>query len=228
MRNFFTVYHEDFDSNLQFWIAVFLSNLSFVSVAIYLVVYAHLLFLNFGIAATLLKALFLKWTQLYQMINGIAKQTHPLFNSKAYCQFRREFVRTLLFFASVNRMYGAMFLAFILVFCPVNCFFSVWIVSGSLDLHAELLMGFFCVHLYALLFAVHLMYARCIELIRRPCRPLMHIMAQKDKQIGLRTRLRLKLQIADLLSRKRYGFTYGHFGLVTMTAFFKVIFEIGN
>lgn len=138
-------------------------------------------------------------------------------------RFKIAFVQTLQSVLLSNRTYGVLLLIFLLTNCPMNVWMIMWLLFGQwsgMDV-------FFVVTLTAGqvfgMFGLHLLMTLYSSAIHWPGRLLIRQSVQKQCMVGdLRARLCLAYCIEVVHTRNRYGFTYGKFGLVTLSTFAKV------
>ena len=99
-----------------------------------------------------------------------------------------------------------------------------WLLEGELSLVAKCCVYFWIIYVCNFLFIIHLQLAYCTKYIHRPAKLLLQYVARHPRpdQMDLHTRMRMVHEIYTLHAKKRYGFTYGHYGLVSMFAFTKV------
>lgn len=192
--------------------------------------------INFTLTITLLRAVFIKFKQineklLFRISPTCSKNRNLIaaisFDLMRFIGFRRQFTETLVFFFAVNRKYGKTFLAFLIAFVPINVVFSMWILQDSVVYYGKVFVYFWTLYFSLFLFGIHLILAFCTKHIHRPAKPLLSLAAsnQECRGFSMRTRIKLANCIAALHTKRRYGFTYGVFGLVTISAFVKVIYN---
>lgn len=148
--------------------------------------------------------------------------------TRNFANFRKHYVATLVYFVAVNRVFGKLYLANLACLMPVNVLTSVYMLIGS-DQHLgnRFIVYFWIVYFCNYLFVMHLLLAQCTKCIHRPGKRLLRIAAMPDDggsrpRMGIRCRIGIDSCIAVVHTKKKYGFTYGPFGLVSMMAFTKV------
>lgn len=228
---------------------------------------SHVFTICFSCAFSLVTIFFIKMRQLTGELNHIIKQfsVDKTINNKSqktnaieegqsyflYSKFRASFRQTLILFLQTNRMYGRLFLATFLVFCPMNVFFAHWLLNGHVPSENQIFMAFFTVYQANLIFLLHLLLAHCTVVLHRPKSQFIRLyititfsafvqntQLQKlsslenfpsttgkikyKKYAHFRRLLRLSLDAELLNTDNRYGWTYGNFGLISLKAFAKV------
>lgn len=242
MRGFFLVHFHTLWSPPVGYPWVFLGALAYSHIsgclfAFYFINIFHDLGLCYTLVLCLLRLLQLKLRNVTAILNscisgGVSgtKIGRSPFNSAKFSHFRFEFVHSLLLFFEVNRMFGPLFLSHLLGMLPLSLVFGVWLIQGeTLSLTASIVLYAWELFIANFLFVLHLLFARATKRIHRPAKPLLAFAARnqfwaKHQQMPTKTQVHLACQIATLHTKKRYGFTYGSFGLVSMMAFFKVNF----
>lgn len=191
----------------------------------YFLAYCHTAAINFTCTTTLVKVIFLKLNQCYAILQKLSsgkKHFRPI----AYLYFRSQFSHTLVYFFKVNALYGRTFFAYLLAFVPINVALSVWAIQNEGTLTGQIVLISTSVSVSNLLFVIHLLLAMCSPKLHRPRKQLLSLMAQSSLSHKFKmpkiTRFRLLHQIYVLHTKRPYGFTYGSFGLVSLSAFAKV------
>lgn len=163
---------------------------------------------------------------LRKLSNG---QTNP----KKYLTYRTSFVKTLLYFFTINQVYGPIFLACFLVVGFLSIMITLYlVVFNRMKFEQFLFLLIVVIYTMLIIFGIHWHLAKCIRCIHRPGWWLFKLMTQINCKTGL-IRVKIKLLI-DLLTfnvlqtNRFYGFTYGHFGLISMMAFTKVCLKTSN
>lgn len=181
---------------------------------------AHVTTLNFACSLSLLMIFYLKAKENFSKLSAFSKE---MFQVVVFLAIRKRIVQNLQFFFEINRMYGKTFLVCMVIYCPVNTLFTVWLTHGKVQLQHSFTILFFVIYEFNFLFSIHLLLTYCTRHIHRPAKPYLSLMAENQHRVGLiRTRMKLINDILALSTTHRYGFTYGNFGLISLAAFSKV------
>ncbi|KAH9405728.1 hypothetical protein TYRP_014022 [Tyrophagus putrescentiae] len=134
-------------------------------------------------------------------------------------------VQTVRFVGRFNGHMAKLFLAYLLINCPIN----VWMVMLLLQGHVHGMQAFFFVCLilpqFGTIFALHYVAANFGRHFHKPARLLITIYLANLNKIGhLRARMTLSGLIQTFHCRRRYGLTYGNIALITFKTFTKVKF----
>lgn len=146
------------------------------------------------------------------------KLKHPIYLLR-YC--RRKYIRTMCHFLSIQPIYSLMLLLFIVFTIFLNvCFITLLIKTESARTN-HLAMMFITFLQYFVMIYLHF---EAVKLSQRLSAPLQWFIKKNltIKQCRSRDRIRIALFIDTYHIKKKYGFTYGPFGLVSMDAFIKV------
>jgi hypothetical protein len=220
----FIVNRDHFKSLLTYLLLLAFSHIMAALSALYYIVTCHSLSINISCMITLLRMVFIKFEQCYrQILLPIARPNR--FSLTAYFYFRLKHIETLLFFFKVNKSFGKLFVAYMALALPGHLVLQFSVLRGNKEIQNKILACFFIGYVFLYSFAIHLFLVFSIKHIHRPSKPLLHIMAcnqQRSERVPFGTRLKLCHQIYALHTRRRYGFTYDLFGLVSMIAFIKV------
>lgn len=134
--------------------------------------------------------------------------------------FRRN-VHTLKYLFSINQIYGPLLVMFLVANVPLNCSTLSAIMLGKLNPTIALFTSVLVLGQLTAIFAIHVLTARVSKRLHSPMNQIVGRYVRAGK-CPLRVQLRNALNIQTMQTKKKYGFTYGPFGLVTMSSFFKV------
>lgn len=134
--------------------------------------------------------------------------------------FRRN-VLTMRYLFSTNRFYGPLLLSFLVTCLPMN----ISLLNAILLSKFNRTMTFFASGLYVAqliaILVVHVVTARVSKQLHAPIDDVIGKYIRMYK-CPLRARLQTALNIQTFKTSAKYGITYGPFGLISMSAFFKV------
>ncbi len=179
--------------------------------------YSHQLSICFSTSLTLIIMVYIKIKQSFTVLGQLSRQCRK-FTTKSYTFFRTSYFDALTFFLQTNRAYGHLYLACFLAHCPVNIIINIWLFNGQVTNSFFVIV--FNVHEFLFLFGIHLMLSRCTMHIHQ-VRDWFHLATLR--QPDLYTQIKVSNDIAVINSKNRCGFTYGSFGLISLSAFVKYL-----
>lgn len=181
--------------------------------------YSHQLSICFSTSFALIVMFYIKIKQSFMMLAQLScklTRTSPI--TKSYAFFRRSYFETLTFFLRINRVFGHLYLACFLAHCPINIIINIWLLNGQVA--NSFFVIIFNVHELLFLMGIHLMLSRCTKHIYQ-LRDWFHLATLK--QPTLYTHIKISNDIGAMNSKNRLGMTYGPFGLITLSAFFRYL-----
>lgn len=221
-RSYFDAYLQQINP-IIFYLSLFLFIILLILFGYLLsMLFAHLgiLLLNLGSIAILV--IFIRYWQNRQFLKSILNQ-HKTNRSNSLLKFLRFQRKTLILITSGNRFYGQAFLMFLLASFPINCYLMVELfINGkwSIFLFVGAQQQWICI------FLLHLILAKLNSQIFSSNKPLWSLYNQKCIYIrSVRFTLYLYHFIESMLTKNRYGVSYGRFGLVSMKSFIMVSFK---
>lgn len=179
--------------------------------------YAHQLSICFSTSFALIVMVFIKIKQSFTLLAQLSSQRRTL-TTKSYTFFRSSYFDALTFFQQTNRAFGHLYLACFLAHCPVNIIINIWLFNGQVTNSFFVIV--FNVHELLFLFGIHLMLSRCTMHIHQ-MRNWFHLTTLQ--QPDMYTQIKVSNDIAVINSKNRFGFTYGSFGLISLSAFIKYL-----
>lgn len=221
-RSYFESYLEQINP-----IILYLSLLLFITFLIifgYLLamLFAHLGILLLNLGSISILVIFIRYWQNSQFLKSILDQ-QKTYRSNSLLKFLRFQRKTLILITSGNRFYGQAFLMFLLASFPVNCYLMVELfINGkwSIFLFVGAQQQWICI------FLLHLILAKLNSKVFNSNKPLWKLYCQKCFHFrSIRVNLYLYHFIESMLTKNRYGISYGRFGLVSMKSFIMVSFK---
>lgn len=163
---------------------------------------------------------FLKFTQVNRLLHSSGLNNR--FTLVALNRFTRHHTRTLSLLFEFNRFFGSSLLVFIILNFPQNTYLLMAITMGQFDTFAALIFLNYVLCQYVFIVWFHLLAAMYSERIHRCRKRLFYLSSNKRlHHLTLRGRLRLALYILKFSTCKRYGITYGPYGLMSFKSFAK-------
>lgn len=197
-------------------------------ITLFMAIFYYIYFLSvlLPIAMAQLETFLIK---LRQITASLRKPSHR-FTSIDFAYLKKHHLAVLSPFLDYNRLYGQIFLFFLLINVPINVFFVVTLlVPGDMSPLGQIYIVLYASLQMVCLFLMHLYLIDFSKLFHRPGDFLCCIYARRATKKG---NLRVRLQLADstqaLHTTRRIGLTYGQFGLVTMRSFITFLLLYGK
>ena len=155
------------------------------------------------------------------------KQNNFLWSNFAKYQ---EYIREVMeYFDEYNKLYGWLFLVFILVNYPVSAYLIIYLIYGKVSMLTSAYIGYYSAIQLAGLFAIHYYLVRFSDQFHESGKILLNVMAKSQHKIGhTRARMMCTNAIGEIHTQNRVGITYGRIGLVTIQSFVKVYLVISK
>lgn len=180
--------------------------------------YSHQLSICFSTSFALIVMFYIKMKQNFLLLAQLSCKQLTSTTSKSYSFFRNNYFGTLTFFLQTNWVFGHLYLACFLAHCPVNIIMNIWLINGQVT--NSFFIVVFNVHELLFLMGIHLMLSRCTKHIYQ-LRDWFHLATLK--QPNLHTQIKINNDIGAMNSKNRLGMTYGPFGLISLSAFFRYL-----
>lgn len=154
------------------------------------------------------------------------KQMQEVFNSSKKLKTKllilhRLYVKHLVSCLKSQKMYGNIFLCFVVINYPANCVVVYYIFNISdLVVRFALLLVFMEQIISILLF--HAVIANLNAKLFRIAKQMTSQLVPNNHQFKIKTKLKLNLFVLSVYTKKEYGFRYGNIGQVSMITFLKV------
>lgn len=186
--------------------------------------FTHICILVSSVGLIVLTIYYLRFIQNYAIL--VSQSSLNL----TWCSIERFIVNDLISFTLFfigNSTYGQLFLAFLLVNIPINCFLlNLLLLDPNLDLLTILFVSSFLAHQMIIIFGMHLYVGLFSKKVHKSVRLLHCLMARNSTKSGnFRSRFRLYLTITRLHCKRKYGITYGstqqNIGIITLRSFLK-------
>lgn len=209
-------------SNLPYYFTTFSGIFSIIfhlfqaiSFTLALYSFAHILILGNVFSITAQYILYLKCRQNSRLLCFAGLKLNCLILRL----FKQEMIVLLQYLGALNRIFGPLFIVYLLLNCPMAAYLLGLILYSRLGHQEALLVGVLVLsQLNGILF-IHYSSAALAKALAAPCR-LLHQLAPKVRIAACRRAVgRL---ICQFSSQTPYGLTYGKYGLITMQSFLKV------
>lgn len=107
-----------------------------------------------------------------------AVKANAKFEKQIYDFLKSNFVYVLIYFFSVNKMYGHLFVAQLLIVLPVNIIIAIWCALGyipKLNHLNQVIVISYLVNQFFIIFVLHLILAQSTKIIHRPTGIMFHL-----------------------------------------------------
>ena len=169
---------------------------------------ANCLSVAYSCMSASLMIFYIKMKQITLLLAEISRKRY--ITNRALRRYRRVFGGNLRFFFRINEMFGRLFLASLIVCCPISIVFTLWFVLGYIPLENNFFMCYYIFYQFVYIFVGHLALTICTKLIHRPDRHLLTLLLTSGtQQRSLRQQILLSHDYEALHTSVRYGFTYG-------------------
>ncbi len=225
------IFYEQLSQLSYLKLAFFLFN--FISIQYLALLYLHVLSVVFTLGAMHLYVLTVKLRQLEQAF--LIKQKTSVYYTFFTRRFHFHYVSVLSLFAVYNRLYGMIFILFLVFNCPVNAHIIVSLLysvispasAAAADWPAIPLGRFHLISYLTfqlmMLFRLHFHLATFSSILLRPIWQLHRlVMSRQTRRLRLKLKMCLLLLLQQMLVKentRKVGVTYGPFGQVTMRSF---------
>lgn len=141
--------------------------------------------------------------------------------------YRKAYIKTLLHILSSNKHMRNVFLIFLIVNLPINCYFLLRI-KNSTDLVITIAVGFIFVEQVLVIFGIHWLIASLNAKFNKNIQFFISkfvpnsCFITKLSGVNLVANLKISLFIQTYQTTSKYGFTYGSIGLISLMTFTKV------
>lgn len=197
--------------------AIHLFHILLLDYTIILCTHAPMLVSAFGMAG--LVGLFIRVHQNLEKLRVVRKSFHW----NRIHEFIRNDIQTFELIFLADKTFGPLFLAFIAVNGPLNAYLVMALSVGTQKWPLLVLGVGIAVQQFLCTVGQHLAIGYFTKRLYSSSLLLNSLLVRNQHRVGhFRCKLKLSLAIFRLHSKRRFGFTYGSFGLVTLKTFGKV------
>lgn len=217
--------HQFVNSLLLSMINIIRAELSYLLLIQSLCIYSHSCCLLSIICVSSIKAFMVKYKQMVSMFDDTKwnnrRRRPPLVIQ--YGRFLRINVRMLESIIEGNHFTGDSVFVYSVINFPLNCVFVIAIMSGVIETMYVFFIAVFALSQITCIFFIHLLIVSMNKSIHKPIKRVIH-QSIYDRRLWKFSILKLKIHnyIVAFNTNKKYGYTYGSFGLVSMLSFSKV------
>ena len=197
----------------EFWLIINTINI---------IIYCHACILVANLGTICTRMLYTKFNQLFHLLHKPSK----MFKRNmiiSYKLFIHSFIYELRLMAIWNTSFSNALLVFLIINSPLNGSFVVIILKSGINSTVSILLLMFVIQQFICIFGIHILVASLNEIIHQPVKRMIYLFIH-DRKIEKKIRLKLIIHnyICAFHTKKRYGVTYGSFGLISMFSFAKV------
>src|SRR5699024_1240567 len=113
---------------------------------------------------------------------------------------------------------------FLLVQCPNSSYPIMELLVGRSGY--PLLFVVVCSEQLFAIICIHWLYVQVNQHFRQPNKRLHSLLIHHRSRLATRTNLKLSSHFQQFYTKKRYGFSYGNFGVLSLLSFFKASSEL--
>ena len=141
--------------------------------------------------------------------------------------YKRVYIKTLLYILANNKYMGNVFLIFLVVNFPINCYFLLRIKNSASPM-VKILVSFIFFEQVLVIFGVHWLFASLNSKFNKNIKCYTskfvpnNCFIRRFSCVNFISNLRISLFIQNYHTKRKFGFTYGKFGLISLMAFTKV------
>ena len=139
--------------------------------------------------------------------------------------YRRIYIKTLIYIMKANKYISKIFLAFLIVNLPINCYLYFLLMSANTVIVMIAIILVLIEQVFVIL-VIHWILASFNTQFDKNILNLTKQFFQNNFPLKFSFNLKMSLFIQTFHTKKKYGFTYGKFGIISMLAFTKVRFLV--
>ena len=139
--------------------------------------------------------------------------------------YRRVYIKTLISMLKFNEYLSQIFLVFLIVNMPINCYLNFLLMSSN-NIMVIIILIFVITEQVIVILCIHLALASLNSQFDKNILHLTMQFIQHNSFIKFQLNLKMSLFIQAFLTRKKYGLSYSKIGIISMMAFTKVILSI--
>ena len=160
------------------------------------------------------------WQVEYTIDSFLKRQYPPI----TYVMF--IYKKTIQYIFNINPIYGEVFLVYLITNLPVNALFVMDLILGVGSLFFRVIAAIVINTQILVIFLIHILIANRNSQLNFQSKLILKLPFHYRFYPNIKFRLNLFIQAFH--SKRKYGITYGRFGLVTLFAFSKVCHPIRN
>lgn len=130
----------------------------------------------------------------------------------------------LIYVLNINALFGKVFLVFMLVNYPINCFILMSSLFSDVPISYRILLLMFCLHQMLVIIIIHFIVAKFNVKLLKSNLQTIHIIVHYGRRITQLINLKMNLFIQSFYTKQQYGLTYWKFGLISFSSFIRVRF----
>ncbi|KAH9403229.1 hypothetical protein TYRP_015109 [Tyrophagus putrescentiae] len=140
---------------------------------------------------------------------------------EVFLRFASFHTKTLALITAGNGYFGSLLVYFLLIYLPMNAYLSIQIALGSFPPFPTFIYCNVHAFEYTYIFGFHFLCTFYTAKIHQCAPRLLHYSSVREQFRSLPAKLKLAHYIEKFHTDRRYGITYGDFGLVSFESLFK-------
>ena len=158
------------------------------------------------------------WQVEYTIDSFLKRQYPPI----TYVMF--IYKKTMQYIFDINPIYGEVFIVYLATNLPISALFVIDIILGVGGLFFRVIVTFMIISQILDIFLIHFLIANRNSQLNFHSKQIQSLPFHYNFNPNIKFRLNLFIQTFH--TKKKYGITYGRFGLITLFAFSKVCHTI--
>lgn len=130
--------------------------------------------------------------------------------------------KVLIYILEINPIIGRLFVVFLMINYPINCFLLIGAIFGNANSVSRLFIFVICIQQMGILFIFHFVIAKYNSKFVKPNLKTIYIAVHNMNCIAKIINVKLSLFIQTFHSVQQYGITYWKFGLISFSSYLKV------
>ena len=167
------------------------------------------------------------WSAKLHQLKIIQNYRTTPYNCRLHVQWIMKITsKILIYIQEINPIIGRLFVVFLMINYPINCFLLMGVLFGNANLLTKLIVLMLCNQQMLMIIIFHFVIAKYNgKLVKCNLRTINIAVIHKNcivEQINIR----LNLFIQAFHTKQQYGLTYWKFGLITFKSYMKVCGKI--
>ena len=130
--------------------------------------------------------------------------------------------KILIYILTINPLMGKIFLLFLIINFPINCFLLMRIIFGNSEFIFKFVIAMICNQQMVVIILLHFIIAKFNGKFLKPNLKTIHIAVHYSKWLTEQMNIKINLFIQAFHTKQRYGITYWKFGIVSFGSYWKV------
>ena len=135
--------------------------------------------------------------------------------------YQKVYIKTLISMLKYNKYFSKLFFAFLIINLPINCYLNFLLMSAT-NIMVIIVLIFVLTEQVMVIIVIHWTFASHNTQFDKNILNLTKQFYQNNFPVKFSFNLKMSLFIQAFHTKKKYGYTYGKFGIISMMAFTKV------